>query len=291
MFSGEETSNEEHVLPRWMQRRFNLGDQCYHLPNGTSIAYKHAKVPVAEEHNSRFSAIEDRVSRGVATLQEIYLWAFKVHVGLIHRTSTLKIDIRSPSSPSFWNLDGFGQEIWLFQTLYSLWTKNGNISPDPFGTVLRMKALTPQPGFDFVHNMQSGTLFFQLGDEVLFIALYDQARTARSNVVAQFEYQRQFISTLPAHTQQDAAQVGQRVWACETAYFHHRSRQGMSFVSTKNSFQAVPPMFWARTRPSDSAELAEFCRSFGLKLEHFGGEAGHRYSNLTEDDIRALLSR
>lgn len=290
MFSGEDTSNDEHILPRWMQKRFKLSNQTYNLPNGTMIAYKNAKVPVSEAHNSRFSKIEDRISRGVATPLEIYLWAFKVHVGLIHRNSTLKIDIRSPSSPVFWKLAGFGQEIWLFQKLYSVWAKGGTISPDPFGTVLRMKALTPRPSFDFIHNMQSGTLFFQLGDEALFIVLYDQSRAARSNIASHFEHNRQVISSVPAHERQDKAFIAQRVWACESSYFLYRSMQGISFVSADAIFHAVPPLFWPETRPSDEAELAAFCRSFGLKLTRFGGEVGHEYTNLTKDDISGLLS-
>ncbi|WP_448166827.1 hypothetical protein [Burkholderia ambifaria] len=288
MFSGEDTSNEEHVLPRWMQRRFSLSDQTYTLPNGTEIPYKHAKIPVAETHNSHFGTIEDRVSRGVATPQELYLWAFKVHVGLLYRSSTLKIDIRSPDSPSFWNLDGFGQEIWLFRTLYSIWAKNGHISPNPFGTVFRMKALTPKPTFDFIHNIQSGTLFFQLGDETLFIVLYDQARAITSNMPSHFEYHRKIIAGIPEHTRQDSAHVAQRVWACEAAYFHYRSRQGLSFLATDMNFQIIPPMSWASTRESNETEYRRFCRSFGLKLEHFGGEVGHQYSNLMPDDMRAL---
>lgn len=288
MFSGEETSNEEHVLPRWMQKRFNLENQTYHLPNGTTIPYKHAKIPVSNKHNDRFGRIENRISRRAATLQEIYLWAFKIHIGLIHRNSTLKIDVRSPSSPTFWELDGFDREIWLFRSLYSVWEKGGEISPDPFGTVLRTKALTPQPSFDFIHDMRAGTLFFQLGDEILFIALYDQARAARSNMATQLEYHRQVISQAPAHERQDYALSGQRVWACESAYLLYRSRQGISFASTETSFLAIPPLSWAPTRPSDEAELGAFCRSFGLKLMRFGGEAGHRFASLTEDDIQAL---
>ena len=291
LFSGEETSSEEHVVPRWMQRRFSLANQTYNLPNGTPIAYRNAKVPAAQAHNTKFGEIEDRLSRGVATLQEIYLWAFKIHVGLIHRSASLRIDIRSPSAPNFWKLEGFGQEIWLFQKLYAIWAAGGAIEPDPFGTVLRMKALTPQPSFDFIHNMQSGTLFFQLGDEVLFVALYDQARAMTSNIAEQFEYHREVIPAAPADQQAEQALIAQRVWSCESAYFLYRSSAGMSFISTDTIFSVVPPLAWPSTRPSDETEYRSFCLSFGLKLEYFGGEVGHRYRNLTPEDVRGLQTR
>jgi hypothetical protein len=288
LFSDEETSSEEHVLPRWMQKRFSLANQTYNLPNGTPIAYRNARVPAAQAHNTKFGEIEDRLSRGVAPLQEIYLWAFKIHVGLIHRSASLRIDIRSPSSPNFWKLEGFGQEIWLFQKLYAIWAAGGTIQPDPFGTVLRMKALTPQPSFDFIHNMQSGTVFFQLGDEVLFVALYDQARAMTSNIAKHFEYHRQVIAAAPADQQAEQAMIAQRVWACEFAYFLHRSATGMSFISTDSMFSVVPPLAWPPTRPSERPEYRSFYLSFGLKLEHFGGEVGHRYTNLKPEDVRDL---
>lgn len=291
LFSGEETSSEEHVLPRWMQKRFSLANQTYNLPNGTTIAYRNAKVPAAQAHNTKFGEIEDRLSRGVATLQEVYLWAFKIHVGLIHRSASLRIDIRSPSSPNFWKLEGFGQEIWLFQKLYAIWSAGGTIQPDPFGTVLRMKALTPQLSFDFIHNMQSGTLFFQLGDEVLFVALYDQARAMTSNIARQFEHHRQVIAAAPADQQAEQAMIAQRVWACESAYFLYRSATGMSYITTDTMFSVVPPLDWPPTRQSDETEYRSFCLSFGLNLEHFGGEVGHLYKNLTRQDVRDLQTR
>ena len=288
MFSGEEVSSEEHVLPRWMQKRFSLANQLYHLPNGATLAYKNAKVPAAQEHNAKFGEIENRLSRGKASLQEIYLWAFKVHIGLIYRNASLRVDIRSPSSPNFWTLDGFGQEIWLFQSLYKVWSNGGEISPDPFGTVLLMPALTPKPSFDFIHNIQSGTLFFQLGDYVIFVSLYDRARAMTSNINSQFEYHRNRISSLPEKDKEDQAFIAQRVWASECAYFIYRSTGGISFISSEEKFVAIPPLSWPETRPSDEDEYREFCRSFGLNLERFGGEVNHLYRNITPADVRAL---
>ncbi|MBB4001269.1 hypothetical protein [Aurantimonas endophytica] len=216
---------------------------------------------------------------GSATPQEIYLWAFKVHIGLIHRNASLKVDIRSPSSPFFWEIGDFGSEIWLFRRLYQVWSMGGTICPDPFGTVLRSRALTRAPSFDFVHNLQSGTLFFQLGEEVVFVALYDKGALASSNVAEQLEYHRDFLSTAPSQDGDDLGWAAQRVWACETAYFLYRARTGFSYVSSEESFTAVPDLFRPAPRSSDAEEYARFCLSFGLKLETFGGEAGHHYSN------------
>ena len=46
MFSGEVADSEEHVIPRWLQRRFGLWEQEVLLPNQTTFRYANAKVPV-----------------------------------------------------------------------------------------------------------------------------------------------------------------------------------------------------------------------------------------------------
>ena len=112
-----------------------------------------------------------------------------------------------------------------------------------------------------------------------------------SNIAEQFEYHREVIPAAPADQQAEQALIAQRVWACESAYFLYRSSAGMSFISTDTIFSVVPPLAWPSTRPSDETEYRSFCLSFGLKLEYFGGEVGHRYRNLTPEDVRGLQTR
>jgi len=57
MFSGEVADSEEHVIPRWLQRRFSLSNQEVILPNQTTFRYAKAKVPVETEHNREFGKI------------------------------------------------------------------------------------------------------------------------------------------------------------------------------------------------------------------------------------------
>ena len=58
MFSGEVADSEEQVIPRWLQRRFNLSHQEVILPNQTVFRYAKARVPVETEHNREFGKIE-----------------------------------------------------------------------------------------------------------------------------------------------------------------------------------------------------------------------------------------
>ncbi len=74
MFSGESTDNDEHVIPRWLQSRFDLWSQSVFVPNGTDVKYRYLRVPVKSAHNTTFGKIENNISKGLFDLQEVYLW-------------------------------------------------------------------------------------------------------------------------------------------------------------------------------------------------------------------------
>ncbi|WP_426028000.1 hypothetical protein [Brevundimonas sp. TWP2-3-4b2] len=283
MFSGEPVSNDEHIIPKWMQRRYNLANQTYHLPNGSKIAYRNAKVPVAEEHNSKFSEIEGRISDGSASLKDIYLWAFQIHIGLIYKDSALKVDIKNPGAETFWNVDDFDEEIQIFRQLYSAWRGGLNIEPKPFGSVFVLDAVTPEDDFDFIHDLRSGHLFFQLGHQIVFVSLWDQCDGMISNIPDVIEGYRAFVSSLPLEERQTRAYVGQRVWACEAAYVLYRSRRQLILIKGENALSAVPKLGPPRVRPPQEAELASFCRTFGLRLVRFGGEVGNAFESYQPD--------
>jgi hypothetical protein len=183
IFSGEVPDNEEHVLPRWLQSRFNLWTETVTLPNATQLQYKFAKVPVRSSDNTRFGDIENSISRGQFEPQEVYLWALKIHTGMLFRDSTLSLDRSDPSSGTILDVDDFATEIRIFRWLYKIWDSGGTISPNPFGSVFVFDALTPKPEFDFIHNLVSGTVAFQLGDKFIYVSLWDQSDGLASNVM------------------------------------------------------------------------------------------------------------
>src|SRR5690606_38764597 len=117
LFSGEEANTEEHVIPMWLQRRLNLGNQTLYLPNGTRLPYKNAKIPAKDTHNSDSSLLENQISQGLYEPQELYLWAYKIHLGLIYRDATLRWDIRDPNAPTIFDRNDFQSDIFLFQRL------------------------------------------------------------------------------------------------------------------------------------------------------------------------------
>jgi hypothetical protein len=96
IFTGKDADSSEHVIPLWLQTRFNLSEQTLIIPNGTTLKYKHHRVPADTEANNRFGVIENRISRGIFDPAEVYLWALKIHIGCVYRDASLRFDVKRP---------------------------------------------------------------------------------------------------------------------------------------------------------------------------------------------------
>jgi hypothetical protein len=105
LLSGDYT--QEHIVPRWAQRRYDLWDQRIVLLNGTSIPYRNLTVPCCDECNKyRLKPIEDSISqtvdlgkRAVEQLGQmtIFLWLGKLLYGFLYKELTLLLNRADPT--------------------------------------------------------------------------------------------------------------------------------------------------------------------------------------------------
>jgi hypothetical protein len=99
--------SDEDVIPLWIQRKFQLGDQLLHLPNATAIKYRQLKTPCCKQcNNEHLSRIENQMKRAVGSGVEavrgldpvvLFLWLGKVFYGLMYRDFLLLRDRRDSS--------------------------------------------------------------------------------------------------------------------------------------------------------------------------------------------------
>lgn len=93
---------EEHVIPKWAQKRFDLWDQQITLLNRTPLPYRKLTVPCCEECNKyRLQPIETSVSAAVGNgpdaLRRLgdnvqYIWLGKIFYGILYREVSLLLD-------------------------------------------------------------------------------------------------------------------------------------------------------------------------------------------------------
>lgn len=137
-FCGRPAETVEHVIPKWLQKRFNLFDQKLELWNGTTMPYRQAVVPACARCNGdRFSPLENRIRQGCASQRDYYLWALKISYCLGHRDTTLFLDRANPDAgpllpPAI--ADDIG--VLARHAFGALDSPAFHFSPDPFGSVM-----------------------------------------------------------------------------------------------------------------------------------------------------------
>ena len=97
----------EHVIPRWMQKKFSLSNQQMMLLNGTTIRYSQLTIPLCTGcNNGPYSGMEQAVSEAVRMGAEavralhpslLYAWLAKVFLGLLRKETLLPNSLRDPN--------------------------------------------------------------------------------------------------------------------------------------------------------------------------------------------------
>lgn len=280
LFTGQDTDSSEHVIPRWLQKRFNLEDQKVIIPNGTTLQYKHVQVPAASEPNRKFGQIENRISQGIFDPSEVYLWALKLHVGFIYRDSALKFNIRDFGAPFILDVGDFAQEILFFQLLYQNWANGGTTIPSPFGSVFVVESLNPTPQFDFMHCLTTGTVGIDIGGKFILVFLWDQGDGAQSNILDQWKgFHEPRVKAMAGDANyKNHCYFATHVWACESAYLAYRYRRPHSWIKTAKQIVLAPPLMRNSGREPNEQDYRQVCRNFGLDLVHYNGETGNIYA-------------
>ena len=284
IFTGKDADSSEHVIPRWLQTRLGLSDQTLVIPNGTTLKYKHHRVPADMEANNRFGAIEERISRGIFNPGEVYLWALKIHIGCVYRDASLRFDIKDPSSPFILDSSNFTQEIWLFQQLFDIWSKGGTTNPSPFGSVFIVDSLSPTPNFDFMHCLITGIVGIDIGGKFILVFLWDQGDAMHANILDQWnQFHAPRVKALAGTDEFEAnCYVAPHVWACESAYWLYRHRRAHSIIKTPTQIVLVPPSGRPKGKAFLQPEYRQVCRNFGLDLVHCNGETDNVYQPLKD---------
>lgn len=126
----ENNYSEEHVFPKWLQRKFNLWDKELILLNGTTIRYKNLKIPCCKKCNNTMSMkIEKPIERGVSQgygeiikidEQVIFQWLNKISYGLLFKELSLKAQISNVNSDPIYDAKSLKEHKMQYLFLRSL---------------------------------------------------------------------------------------------------------------------------------------------------------------------------
>ena len=186
---GSKPFNDEHVIPDWVLRKFNLFDRALTLPSGTTIKYRGYKVPCCEECNLLMGRqIEERISKvvnaGPDAVQrhiaagdglEFFVWLglifLKTH--LKDRDLRVNLDRRMPE-------EKIG-DFYDWQTLHHMhcivrcFVNGARLEKEVFGSLAVFATKSEGPGHEFDYGDVFGaqTMLLRLGDVALVTTFND----------------------------------------------------------------------------------------------------------------------
>ncbi|MGO8869099.1 MAG: hypothetical protein ACLQME_21630 [Alphaproteobacteria bacterium] len=273
LFSGLDPDTDEHVIPDWLQARFGLQRARYQLPSASGLDYRHARVAATRACNEAFGKIETRISQGRFVWEEVYLWLFKIHIGLMYRDVSLRSDIRDPNSGTVIPYRVIDHQVTIFRELFKHYSENGELGTDrsPPGSVFILPSMG-RGHFDFQHSFTCGCVGVNIGEFYLAASLWDFG-CAKDFGYFDWVWNEANYRCPPENLGPEKRAAwylhAQATWLCNLGYWSFRWNINMYRIS--ETFQPKMPEFEgpAHQRREDPEELARICRTFGLELKEF----------------------
>jgi hypothetical protein len=102
----DKNRTQEHIIPKWIQKKFNLWNQTITLLNGTDFKYSYLTIPCCFECNNKFlQPIEDLLipafNAGVDAIRQldkdlIFYWLGKIYFGMMYKELFLSLEQKNP---------------------------------------------------------------------------------------------------------------------------------------------------------------------------------------------------
>ena len=247
LFCGKAAQSHEDVIPIWLQKRLGSGHSL-RLPDNTLMAYRHAKVPACTLHNNRiFGPLEKRVSEGIATELDVYVWAFKVHAGLLRMDQTVLRGLEKS--------EDINRQIDLFRKVVLVWEQGGTFLPSPPGSVFVLPALTDKT--DWCHS-PLGFVGITAKDRYYMVCLFDAGFAKTAGEIENWS---------AGKSTSDEALLMQRHVIARMAYTVARSRltPQAEIQLRPPSLTIHPPQFPSQLPPWDKTEFNSVASTFGFQ--------------------------
>ncbi len=178
-------SSAEHVIPRWVQRRYDLWDQKITLINGTTFPYRKLVVPCCDECNKyRLQPIEISISaassRGPEAVRKlgrkiIFLWLGKIFYALLYKelfllTDQSKQQCGKITTPNL--LEKYNSHLFLLQAAREK-IDFVDFCPGSIFVFRTQRPSNPRYQWDFCDNIDTMLIAIRMGDVGLIGVLGD----------------------------------------------------------------------------------------------------------------------
>lgn len=250
---GRSAVTVEHVIPKWLQHRYNLWDEHISLPNGTSIPYRKLIVPSCEKCNNEvYGLLEKKVSSGKASESDIWKWANKIHYSLCYKDRFFEWDRKHPKYKIG---DVMRPNDPLERDRHFLHCVSGDFKtdPDPFGSVYKFN-FGKTVEFAFAHIIHSSSLSFCLGDIGYVVFVTDGQALKKEKGM------NQYFESLPNPAQRE-----------DMLFFHAqciemmaRHKLGQNIIMSKKFIARTGRTVVHKVEPPNKERFRAICKALGV---------------------------
>lgn len=187
----ESNETKEHVIPKWIQNKFNLWEQKLRLINGTLIKYRHLTIPCCFDcNNIHLKPFEDKIKRGFEggyssfkelDKESIFYWLGKIYFGIMYREMFLKVNQSLKYSQSITNPDylkSFYSHFLFLQGIRKKHTCDGFI-PASIHVFKTQKPKNVEEQWDFIDSHNTLFISIRMGDIGIISPLQDCGATQK----------------------------------------------------------------------------------------------------------------
>jgi len=250
---SQPADSEEHIVPKWLQRRFDLWNQRISLPNGTSMPYRQLTIPACTHCNGTvLSPLEKRIESGSFSDSDIWKWANKIHYGLGFKDMFLDWDRKNPGYKIGTVVR---QDDPLERDRHFLHSIAGHFrtDPDPFGSVFRFSFEKPQ-GFFLAHFLHSKSICISLS-AIGCIVFVTDGQALQRDVATSTDY-----ASCPKSTLEDML-----FFYAKNVEHLARHQLGQNIMMTDGFLARLGNTVVHNVTPVDKIRFRAICKALGLE--------------------------
>lgn len=186
---NKNNQTKEHVIPKWIQKEFNLRNQEVTLLNGRSLFYRHLTIPCCFNcNNKHLEPFENKVhiafQKGFESFSElnseiIFLWLGKIFYGLMYKELFLSMDQKDPNSPKIispYYVDSFYSHLLFLQGIRDK-HRFRNFFPASIYLFKTQKAAKVEEQWDFIDGHNPLFIALRMGEISVISVLQDGQAT------------------------------------------------------------------------------------------------------------------
>lgn len=291
----------EHVIPKWLQKRFDLWDDKLVLLNGSFLPYRNLRVPACAKCNGEIlSSTEGCVSRLSAAdisnwtasdSYEVGRWMAKILLGFLYKEATLLRDRRNPALGTIFPPHAM-DEMFLLHLLVQSWRKKIQFrtlhTQHPFTLYVYPLSRDPNYGeFNLSTNIFGKSICMRFGD-LGFAFVGDGGLQHEMENLGPYRLARQHLH--PIQFDELAARIHYKSTLRDATHRYVNSEDPKTFL-----FQQTAVVPYSKHKLSDGSdrvfqqwsdeELAKMFERYNVPgFEHLINEAGEAsYTRLVDE--------